>query len=132
MWSLIGFLAVRAMVSIKARDETQAGECEAEYAAATGETIEVDINLTKWGHSVEFRFGASDFDLARVGIPLEWLAASTRTTHDRMLSNAALGWALFALGFRTGRQDVEGIRMHVPATPALEAFDRGVGIGRQS
>ncbi|KKK67804.1 hypothetical protein LCGC14_2950440, partial [marine sediment metagenome] len=68
MWSMIGFLAVRAMVSIKARDEVQAGECEAEYAAATGETIEVDVNLTKWGHSIEFRFGALDFDLARVGI----------------------------------------------------------------
>ena len=130
-WSVVGFLAARATIYINAKSEALAAECEAEYLLATGEAISVHVT-PKWGHAVTFEFYATDFELVRAGIMLEQLAASTRGTPSRKLSNAALGWALFALGFRAGKQDVERIRMSVPATPALAAFDRGVGIGRQS
>jgi hypothetical protein len=115
LWKAIGFLAARATISIVDRDEDGAAECEDEYQIATGETIHVPVNPTKWGHSITFEFEATNYELAIIGLPPSLLELATRngTTH-RLLSSTALGWALFTLGFRVGAQDVDRVLANVP------------------
>ncbi|KKM05454.1 hypothetical protein LCGC14_1753950 [marine sediment metagenome] len=131
-WRMAGFLAVRATVSMTARDEDKAGDCADEYRSVTGDEHIVPINPTKWGHSIEFDFLALDSEVLQAGIGFEEMSAVSRDRHDRVVSNVALGWALFDLGFKLGRgQDTELIRENVPEGQR-EAFDLGVAIGRKS
>ncbi|KKN68946.1 hypothetical protein LCGC14_0446310 [marine sediment metagenome] len=131
MWSKIGFLAARAFVWVDTRDEELAAECESEYRTVTGEETSVCVSPGKWGHSVAFGFHATDSELLLAGITEQITSSATRGVNSRVLSNAALGWALFDLGFRIGsHQDIGRIRENVPEH-GREAFDKGVAIGEK-
>ncbi|KKL45350.1 hypothetical protein LCGC14_2356540 [marine sediment metagenome] len=133
MWRMIGFLASRATITMNARSEELATECIEEYFDATSDSdvASVRVNETKWGHSIELDFVAVDSEVFAAGIPFDLLCEASRTRRDRVISNTALGWALFDLGFTLGsKQNTVRIRCNVPEE-SLPSFDKGLALGEK-
>ena len=142
----IGFLAMRDVtlyLQVLERNET---EFVARYEEVTGDPPQplegtgyqvVAEELDKFGNSSRVVFTARDSELFLAhcySIASEFHGPVKKMARSRQwaLYSNAVAWKLLEYGFVLGtRQDLERVRREVPKE-LLEAFERGVALGRKT